>query len=280
MIGFATGSMLAEVSSSIDEDNMYQTLQYREEAAVATIRLHRPEKKNSLNGEMRHEMERLLRELARKPDVRAVILTGGAEIFCAGADISEIAGTGSAESAYNHAREFQILFDQVEALPQPVIAAVSGYALGGGCELTLACDFRIASETARFGLPEIKIGAFPGGGGTQRLPRLIGAAKAKEMILTGDPITAEEALAAGLVLRVTSKETLLQEAKDFAEKLAALPRLALQASKMLINRSQQMDLASGLELEARSFGGIAHTHDLAEGTKAFLEKRKPAFTGD
>ncbi|HEU4343881.1 MAG TPA: enoyl-CoA hydratase/isomerase family protein [Candidatus Binatia bacterium] len=280
MSGSATSGRVAELSSSMDGNYMYQTLQYKEDAPIATIRLHRPEKKNSLNGEMRQEMERLLRELARKPDVRAVILTGGAEIFCAGADISEIAGTSSAESAYNHAREFQILFDQVEALPQPVIAAVSGYALGGGCELTLACDFRIASETARFGLPEIKIGAFPGGGGTQRLPRLIGAAKAKEMILTGDPITAEEALAAGLVLRVTSKETLLQEAKKFAEKLAALPRLALQASKMLINRSQQVDLASGLELEARAFGGIAHTHDLAEGTKAFLEKRKPAFTGD
>jgi len=172
------------------------------------------------------------------------------------------------------------LFDKLEALPQPVIAAVSGYALGAGCEFTLACDFRIASNTARFGLPEIKIGAFPGGGGTQRLSRLIGAAKAKEMIYTGDPITAEAALAAGLVLKVTANENLLEEANNFAAKLAALPRLALQASKMLINRSQEMDLASGLELEARTFGGIALTHDLAEGTKAFLEKRKPYFTGN
>ena len=135
-----------------------------------------------------------------------------------------------------------MLFDQVESLPQPVIAAVSGYALGGGCELALAADFRIASETARFGLPEIKIGAFPGGGGTQRLTRLIGVAKAKEMILTGDPITAQEALAIGLVMKVTPKEKYLEEASSFADKLAALPRLALQASKMLINRSQEMDL--------------------------------------
>jgi enoyl-CoA hydratase len=259
---------------------MYQTLQYREDAAVATIQLNRPQKKNSFNAQMRREMESLLRDLARNPAIRAVVITGGDEIFCAGADISEMGGPASAESSYHHAREFQILFDQVESLPQPVIAAVSGYALGGGCELAIAADFRIASETARFGLPEIKIGAFPGGGGTQRLARLIGIAKAKEMILTGDPITAQEALAIGLVMKVTSKEKYLEEAHSFAAKLAALPRLALQASKMLINRSQELDLATGLEFEARTFGGIAHTHDLAEGTSAFLEKRKANFTGD
>jgi enoyl-CoA hydratase len=259
---------------------MYQTLQYREDDAVATILLNRPQKKNSLNARMRTEMETSLHELARKPGIRAVIITGGDEIFCAGADIGEIEGTSSAEAAYQHARDFQILFDQVESLPQPVIAAVSGWALGGGCELALAVDFRIASETARFGLPEIKIGAFPGGGGTQRLSRLIGVAKAKEMILTGDPITAQEALAAGLVMKVVSQAKYLEEATGLAARLAALPRLALQASKMLINRSPEVDLATGLEFEARTFGGIAHTHDLAEGTKAFLEKRKPNFTGN
>jgi enoyl-CoA hydratase len=259
---------------------MYQTLQYREDGAVATIRLNRPQKKNSFNGEMRQELEQALQALGRKVDIRAVIVTGGDEIFCAGADISEMDGTANAESSYRHAREFQILFDQVESLPQPVIAAVSGYALGGGCELALAADFRVASETARFGLPEIKIGAFPGGGGTQRLTRLIGAAKAKEMILLGDPISAQEALAIGLVTKVASKEKYLEEATSLATKLAALPRLALQASKMLINRSQDFDLATGLEFEARTFGALAHTHDLAEGTKAFLEKRKPNFTGN
>jgi enoyl-CoA hydratase len=259
---------------------MYQTLQYREDGAVATIQLNRPEKKNAVNGRMRLELLALLDEIAQKQTLRAVIVTGGPEIFCAGADISEIEETKSAEAAYDHAREFQVLFDHLEALPQPVIAAVSGYALGGGCEFTLACDFRFASDTARFGLPEIKIGAFPGGGGTQRLPRLVGAAKAKEMILTGEPITAEEALAVGLVLKVVPKENLMAEANNFAAKLAALPRLALQASKMLINRSQEVDLASGLELEARAFGGLALSHDLTEGTKAFLEKRKPSFTGN
>ena len=259
---------------------MYQSIIYRKEGAVAVVQINRPQKKNSLNTELRHEMEAVLKEIANDRAIRAVVLTGGEEIFCAGADISEIEGTASAEDAYTHAREFQILFDQLETLPQPVVAAVSGYALGGGCELALACDFRIVSETARFGLPEIKIGAFPGGGGTQRLPRLIGTAKAKEMILLGDPINAQEALSAGVVNKVVAKEKMLSEAQQLAAKLAALPRLALQASKMLINKSQEMDLTSGLEMEARTFGGIAHTHDLAEGTKAFMEKRKPNFTGN
>jgi enoyl-CoA hydratase len=259
---------------------MPQNLKIQKKDGTATVELYRPQKKNSLNTEMRHELEVCLKEIANDRGLRAVVLTGGEEIFCAGADISEIEGTSSAEQAYQHAREFQILFDQLENLPQPTVAAVSGYALGGGCELALACDFRIASETARFGLPEIKIGAFPGGGGTQRLPRAIGAAKAKEMILLGDPINAEQALAAGLVLKVVPKDKLLEEAQSFAARLAALPRLALQASKMLINKSQEIDLATGLEFEARTFGGIAHTHDLAEGTKAFMEKRKPNFTGN
>lgn len=258
---------------------MYQTLLYREDGALATIQLNRPQKKNSLNGAMRQELEEALRGIAGKAEIRAVIITGGDEIFCAGADIAEMGGPANAEASYRHAREFQRLFDQVESLPQPVIAAVSGFALGGGCELALSADFRIASESARFGLPEIKIGAFPGGGGTQRLTRLIGAAKTKEMILLGDPIGAADALAIGLVSKVTANDQYLPEALKLAARLAALPRLALQASKMLINRSQDVDLATGLEFEARTFGAIAHTHDLAEGTRAFLEKRKPDFTG-
>lgn len=259
---------------------MYHTLQYSEDGAVAAVRLNRPEKKNSLNGEMRQELARLLDELAHRAAIRALVITGGDEIFCAGADIGEMGGPANAEASFHHAREFQQLFDKVESLPQPVIAAVSGYALGGGCELALAADFRIASESARFGLPEIKIGAFPGGGGTQRLARLVGIAKAKEMILLGDPIGAQEALAAGLVMKVAAKEKYFEAAQALASRLAELPRLALQASKMLINRSQDIDLATGLEFEARTFGAIAHSHDLAEGTKAFLEKRKASFTGD
>ncbi|MBI2986398.1 MAG: enoyl-CoA hydratase/isomerase family protein [Deltaproteobacteria bacterium] len=258
---------------------MFQNLIYEKEGAIAVVRLHRLEKKNSLNTEMRREMETLLKEIASDSGTRVVIITGGEEIFCAGADIGEIKESTTADLSFHHAREFQLLFDQVEALPQPVIAAVSGYALGGGCELALACDFRVASATARFGLPEIKIGAFPAGGGTQRLPRLIGAAKAKEIIFTGEPVTSEEALSLGLVMKVVPKEKLLEEAKNFAAKLAGLPRLALQVTKMLINKSSEMDLTSALELEARCLATLAATHDMREGTAAFLEKRKPNFTG-
>ncbi len=257
---------------------MYQTLLYQKEGPISVIQLNRPQKKNSLNEELRHEMETLFKEIAGDPKQRVVIVTGGEDFFCAGADIGEIQEAGTAEATYKHARDFQVLFDQIEALPQPVIAAVAGYALGGGCELALACDFRIASAGAKFGLPEIKIGAFPGGGGTQRLPRLIGAAKAKEVILTGDPITAEEGLPFGLVMKVVPKDKLHEEAKKLAEKLAALPRLAMEASKMLINRGLEIDLASGLEMEARCFGNLATTHDLQEGVSAFLEKRKPNFS--
>ncbi len=257
---------------------MYQNLIYLKEGAIATVQLNRPQKKNALNSELRREMEEALRVIERDTSLKVVIVTGGEEIFCAGADIGEIKEATTAEANYKHAREFQLLFDQIESLPQPVIAAVSGYALGGGCELALACDFRIASEGARFGLPEIKIGAFPGGGGTQRLPRLIGAAKAKEMIFTGDPISADQALSLGLVVKVVPKDKLTEEAKGLAAKLALLPRLAMEASKRVINKGLEMDLASGLELEARCFGNLATSHDLKEGILAFLEKRKPNFT--
>jgi enoyl-CoA hydratase len=258
----------------------YQDLVYEKEGAVSIVQLNRPQKKNSLNTSLRRELETLFKQIAADHSQRVVILTGGEEIFCAGADIAEINEATTAEAAYKHSREFQLLFDQIEALPQPAIAAVSGYALGGGFELALACDFRIASETAKLGVPEIKIGAFPAGGGTQRLPRLIGAAKAKEMILTGDPIDAATALALGVVMKVVPKEKMLDEAKAFAAKLSALPRLAMEASKMLINRGLEMDLSAALEMEARCLGTLAKTHDLDEGTRAFLEKRKPQFTGN
>jgi len=259
---------------------MRECLVYKNTGPTAIIELHRPDKKNSLNSKLRQELEGLLEELEENRCVRAVIITGGEEIFSAGADINEFTEINTAESAYKHSREFQRLFDRIESLPQPVIAAVSGYALGGGFELALACDSRIASETAKFGLPEIKIGAFPAGGGTQRLPRLIGAARAKEMIFFGEPIGAKEALSLGLVTRVVPKERLLEEAKALAGRLADLPRLALEASKKAINAGLEMDLASALELEARLLGTLALTCDLKEGTEAFLEKRRPNFTGN
>lgn len=259
---------------------MYENLIWNTDGPVALIQLNRPSKKNTLNTPLRLELASAAAQIRTSSTLRAVIITGGEDIFCAGADIGEIQGAATSESTYRHAREFQDLFNQIESLPQPVIAAISGYALGGGLELAMACDFWIASETAKFGLPEVKIGAIPGGGGTQRLPRLVGAAKAKEMIFTGDPISAEDAHSLGLVLKVVPKEKLLEEAKSLAAKLSALPRLSLETSKRLINRGVEMDLTSALELEARSLAALATSHDVREGTLAFLQKRKPNFTGE
>jgi enoyl-CoA hydratase len=259
---------------------MYENLIWNENGPVVVLQLHRPSKKNTFNAQLRTELRNAATRIANNPKLRAVIITGGEEIFSAGADIGEIQGEHSSESMYKHAKEFQNLFDQIENLPQPVIAAISGYALGGGCELALACDFRIASETAKFALSEVKIGVFPAGGGTQRLPRLIGAAKAKEIIFTGDLISAADALSSGLLMKVVPKDNLLEEANSFAAKLAALPRLALEAAKRLINRGMEMDITSALELEARSLAALAHSHDLREGTLAFQQKRKPNFTGE
>lgn len=258
---------------------MHQNLIWNTDGNIVTIQLNRPSKKNSLDSRLRLELTEALNQIRDNPNLRVLIITGGDEIFSAGADIGEIQEAGSSESSYKHAREFQVLFDQVESIPQPVVAAISGYALGGGCELALACDFRIASETANFGLPEIKIGAFPGGGGTQRLPRLIGTARAKEIIMLGEPIGAEDARSLGLVMKVVPKEKLLDEARALAARLAALPRLALEASKRLINRGIEMDLSSALELEARSLAALATSHDFKEGCLAFFQKRKPTFTG-
>jgi len=240
---------------------MFQNLLVSKEGGVTLLQFNRPQKKNAFNARLRQEMEEALKEISADPQQRVVIVTGGEEFFCAGADIGEILEATTAEATYRHAREFQLLFDQIEALPQPVVAAVAGYALGGGCELALACDFRVASETAKFGLPEIKIGAFPAGGGTQRLPRLIGAARAKEVIFTGEPIDASDALTCGLVSKVVAKDKLHE------------------AAKKLVNRGLEMDIGAALELEACCLGTLAGTHDLHEGTLAFLEKRKPNFTG-
>jgi enoyl-CoA hydratase len=255
----------------------YQNIIVETRGPVGLIRLNRPKAMNALNNALIADLGQALDAFEADNAIGAVVLTGNEKAFAAGADIKEMA-----DKSYMDVYLSDFItngWERITKCRKPIVAAVAGYALGGGCELALAADFRIAADSARFGLPEIKIGAFPGGGGTQRLTRLIGAAKAKEMILLGDPVSAQEALAIGLVTKVAAKEKYLREALELAEKLAALPRLALQASKMLINRSHEVDLATGLEFEARTFGAIAHTHDLAEGTSAFLEKRKANFTG-
>jgi enoyl-CoA hydratase len=218
-------------------------------------------------------------ELRDDDGVRAVVLTGaGEKAFVAGADIKELAElTPVAGKAY--AAAGQRIVDQIEQLGKPVVAAVNGYALGGGCELAMACTIRLASETAKFGQPEVKLGVIPGFGGTQRLPRLVGKGRAMELILTGATIDAAEAYRIGLVNRVVPAAALMTEARTLAQALAASAPVALRHAMEAMNRGLEMTVADGCVLEATLFGLVASTDDMREGTRAFVEKRKATFTG-
>jgi enoyl-CoA hydratase/carnithine racemase len=254
-----------------------KTLIFEKREAVGIITLNRPSKMNALNAELMAELDEILRAIAGDNTIRAVILTGGEKVFAAGADISELAAITTSVDAHPFAEKAQALFKKLAELPQPVIAAVGGPALGGGCELAMSCDLRIASENASFGLPEVKLGLLPGGGGTQRLPRLVGPAAAKELLFCGDPIGAAEAYRIGLVNRVSSPDRLMEEAMALAGKLAERPRFALQTIKRLVNEGLNMDLHSALAHESRCFEILFSTDDQKEGLKAFMEKRKPVF---
>jgi enoyl-CoA hydratase len=256
-----------------------KTLVYEEKDGVGIISLNRPAKMNALNSELMSELDRLLDGIASDGEIVVVIIKGSDKFFAAGADISELDAIASPLAAHRFAEKAQSLFKKLSELRQPVIAAVSGPALGGGCELCLACDMRIAAENACFGLPEIKLGLLPGAGGTQRLARLIGAGLAKEMLFSGDPIDAREAYRIGLVNKVTSVELLMEEAMAMAMKLTGRPRFALQTIKRLVNEGLNMDLHSALAHESRCFELLFSTEDQKEGVKAFIEKRKPDFQG-
>jgi len=257
----------------------FDTLLLERDGAIATITINRPKVLNALNSQTLDELRRALLELQRDAEVRVVILTGaGEKSFVAGADINELAvqtPTGGRE----HALAGQHVFDLIENLGKPVIAAVNGYALGGGCELAMACTLRIAADTARLGQPEITLGLLPGYAGTQRLPRLVGKGKAMEMILTGAPIGAEEAQRIGLVNRVAPAADLMAEAKELAAQLAASAPIAMRYIMNAVNRGVEMPFADACQYEAALFGLVASSEDMREGTKAFLEKRKPAFKG-
>jgi len=257
----------------------FDTLLLERDGAIATITINRPKVLNALNSQTLDELRRALLELQRDADVRVVILTGaGEKSFVAGADINELAvqtPTGGRE----HALAGQHVFDLIENLGKPVIAAVNGYALGGGCELAMACTLRIAADTARLGQPEITLGLLPGYAGTQRLPRLVGKGKAMEMILTGAPIAADEAQRIGLVNRVAPAADLMAEAKKLAAQLAASAPIAMRYIMNAVNRGVEMPFADACQYEATLFGLVASSEDMREGTKAFLEKRKPAFKG-
>jgi len=245
---------------------------------IALVTINRPDKLNALNAEVKNEMESLFTDLKSNDDVYVVILTGaGEKSFVAGTDISELLDLNE-DSGKEFAEGGQDIFSLIENLGKPVIAAVNGFALGGGCELALACTIRIASDNARFGQPEVNLGIIPGYGGTQRLARLVGKGIAHEMILTGNHINADEAYRIGLVNKVVPQSQLIDVAKSIAQTITQKGQIAVRFALKAVNMTDETNLLEGLELEASLFGKCAATGDSKEGVKAFLEKRKPEFT--
>jgi enoyl-CoA hydratase len=255
-----------------------QYVEYEMEDRIAVVTINRPPV-NALNPQVEGEIKELFEELGNLEGVGAVIVTGGGgKAFMAGADIKMIRDVEQ-EDAYALSRTTQSVLNVVEQFERVVIAAVNGLALGGGCEVALACDIRVADESAVFGFPEVGLGLLPGAGGTQRLARLVGIGKAKELILTGDPVDALEAKSFGLVERVAPKGESLKEAKKVAERILLRGPLAVAMAKRAINQGINMTLEEGLKVEARLFSGLFETQDKKEGVAAFIEKRKPRFTG-
>ncbi len=243
---------------------------------VALIRLNRPESLNALNCALVADLTQMLLDLDQDAEVRAIVLTGNERAFAAGADIKEMADNSAIDMLILD--QFQ-KWDQIKRLKKPLIAAVSGYALGGGCELAMLCDIIIASETAQFGQPEIKIGVIPGAGGTQRLSRAIGKSRAMEYILTGRFFSAKEAYEWGLVSRVVPVELYLEEALKLATEIAAMPPIAVQLAKQAVLKSYELSLEEGLHFERRNFYLLFATEDQKEGMRAFSEKRPPQWQG-
>jgi enoyl-CoA hydratase len=257
-----------------------QTITLERSGSVATVTLNRPDVLNALNGQMLDELTQAVAQLAAEPDLRAVILTGaGPKAFAAGADIAELNALPDAQAGEAQAKRGQALTVALESLAVPVIAAVNGFALGGGMELALACDIRVAAENAKFGQPEVNLGILPGYGGTQRTLRLLGEGMAMYLTLTGEMIDAAEALRIGLVQRVVPAGQALAEAERVAGLIAAKAPLAVAAAKRAILDGAHLPLADALALEARHFGRTVASADFQEGTQAFLAKRKAVFTG-
>ncbi|HED04316.1 MAG TPA: 3-hydroxybutyryl-CoA dehydrogenase [Candidatus Fraserbacteria bacterium] len=275
--GKVTGRGFYTYGQRADGPREYKAIKVEIEAEkhLAWVTLNRPHRLNTINSEMREELPQAFAELARNEQVRAIVLRGaGDKAFSAGADVSEFAGG----KAYMFAMLGEF-FATPQQCPKPVIAAIDGYALGGGLELALACDFRLASRRSQLGQPEIKLGLIPGGGGTQRLTRLIGAARAKELVMLGERIPAEQAHAWGLINRLLDNERFDEEVRAFAEQLAAGPPVAIRLVKRVIDWGQESPLEAALLLEREAFGLLFSTEDMIEGTTAFMMKKKPEFKG-
>ncbi len=244
--------------------------------SVVLLRINRPEVRNALNLEVRKLLAKHLAELGDDSTTRAVVLTGNDKSFAAGADIKEMAGAGTIEMLQ---RGVHKLWRAIAGCPKPVIAAVSGYALGGGCELAMTCDIIVAGESARFGQPEVNIGIIPGGGGTQRLTRAVGKYKAMKYILTGEQFSAKEALDMGLISEMVPDPEVEGRAIDLARQIAVLPPLAIQLAKEAVLAGMEAPLSSALALETKSLQILFSSQDQKEGMRAFIEKRRPKFSG-
>lgn len=257
----------------------FDNLLVQRESAVAVLTIQRPHKLNALNASTLDDIRHAVLDCQQDESIRCVIITGsGDKAFVAGADITEIA-RDTPDVARQRALNGQRVFDLIEQLGKPVIAAVNGFALGGGCELAMACTLRIAADTARFGQPEINLGLIPGFAGTQRLARLVGKTRAMELVLTGAAISASDALAIGLINRVVPAADLMTNARTLAAELATKPPIALRYAMAAINDGLEMPFAQACQLEATLFGLVTTTEDMREGTKAFLEKRNADFKG-